>query len=112
MTKGKFPLNLNIFWITSHFGDLLSTIGKCSRILLKTADTLLINGKILFREQNVKTDILTDLILLFWCRTSCPVSSVWLSSSWCKHGGLVVAKYRGEKISIMNDDLETYKKEN
>ena len=107
MTKGKLPLNLNIFWITSHSGDLLSTIGKCSRILLKTADTLLINGKILFREQNVKTDILTDLILLFWCRTSCLVSSVWLwlSSSWRKHGGLVVAKYRGEKISIMNDDF-------
>ena len=73
MTKGKLPLNLNIFWITSPSGDLLSTIGKCSRILLKTADTLLINGKILFREQNVKTDILTDLILLFWCRTSCLV---------------------------------------
>ena len=85
MTKGELPLNLNIFWITSHAGDLLSTIGKCSRILLKTADAVLINGKILFREQNVKTDILTDLILC-WCRTSCLVSSGWLSCSWCKHG--------------------------
>ena len=99
MTKGKLPLNLNIFWITSHSGDLLSTIGKCSRILLKTADTLLINGKILFREQNVKTDILTDLILLFRCRTSCLASSVWLSSTWYKPGWLIGCR----KISRRED---------